>query len=38
MTLVDTEFLAQSREETQAVWQKAQVPHSQNNKIKINKT
>lgn len=26
MTLVDTEFLSQSREETQAVWQKAQVP------------
>ena len=26
MTLVDTESLSQSREETQAVWQKAQVP------------
>ena len=26
MTLVDMEFLSQSREETQAVWQKAQVP------------
>lgn len=26
MTLVDTESLSQSREETQSVWQKAQVP------------